>query len=172
MLDTHSLSSLTRCGEDFPSITKNKYSPLLPNSPTRATFAGLIILLTICILLFGRTLIDLFTDTPELIDLSTNMMRVMAVGYIAVSITQVLGGVMRGAGDTVTPMWVSIISTIILRVPTAYLIAHLTAGETWPKGSPYALSGSLLISWTLGMVIQVITYKQGKWKKKMYAANY
>jgi len=129
-------------------------------------------LLTAAILLFGRTLIGFFTDTTELIDLATSMMRVMAVGYIAVSITQVLGGVMRGAGDTVTPMWVSIISTIILRVPAAYLIAHLTAGEAWPKGSPYALSGSLLISWTLGMVIQVITYKRGKWKKKMYAANY
>ena len=128
--------------------------------------------LTIAILLFGRTLIDFFTDTPELIDLATSMMRVMAVGYIAVSVTQVLGGVMRGAGDTVTPMWVSIISTIVLRVPAAYLIAHLTAGETWPKGSPYALSGSLLFSWTLGMVIQVIAYKRGKWKKKMYAANY
>ena len=129
-------------------------------------------LLTICILLFGRSLIDLFTDTPELIDLATKMMRVMAVGYIAVSVTQVLGGVMRGAGDTVTPMWVSVISTIVLRVPVAYLIAYLTVGETWPKGSPYALSGSLLFSWTLGMVIQVITYKRGGWKKKMYLAEY
>ena len=129
-------------------------------------------LLTIGILLFGRSLISLFTDTEELIDLATSMMRVMAVGYIAVSVTQVLGGVMRGAGDTVTPMWVSIISTIILRVPAAYLIAYLTAGEAWPKGSPYALSGSLLFSWTLGMVIQVSAYKKGNWKKKMYAAEY
>lgn len=129
-------------------------------------------LLTTCILLFGRILIGFFTDTPELIDLATKMMRVMAAGYIAISITQVLGGVMRGAGDTVTPMWVSIISTIILRVPTAYVIAYLTRSEAWPHGSPYALSGSLLVSWTLGMVIQLIAYKMGKWKNKMYNADY
>jgi len=128
--------------------------------------------LTAAILILGRFLMDLFTDTPELIGLATSMMRLMAVGYIAVSVTQVLGGVMRGAGDTVTPMWVSIISTIILRVPTAYLIAYLTRSETWPHGSPYALSGSLLISWTLGMVIQFVAYKVGKWKKKMYTAEY
>ena len=95
------------------------------------------------------------------------MMRIMAVGYIAVSVTQVLGGVMRGAGDTVTPMWVSVISTIVLRMPTAYLIAYLTRSETWPNGAPFALSGSLLISWTLGMVIQAVTYKMGRWKREM-----
>ena len=129
-------------------------------------------LLTVCILIFGRALFGCFTKTPELIDLATRMMRLMAVGYIAVSITQVLGGVMRGAGDTVTPMWVSIVSTIILRVPMAYTIAHLTVSDTWPKGSPFALSGSLLISWTLGMLIMVVAYKAGKWKKKMYAAEF
>lgn len=123
--------------------------------------------LTICILIFGKTLFGFFTDTPELISLATEMMRVMAVGYIAVAVTQVLGGVMRGAGDTVTPMWVSIISTIILRVPAAYIIAYFTRSEAWPNGAPFALSGSLLISWTLGMVIQVVTYKMGKWKRKM-----
>ena len=127
--------------------------------------------LTACILLFGKTLFGFFTDTPELINLATEMMRIMAVGYIAVSVTQVLGGVMRGAGDTVTPMWVSVISTIILRMPTAYLIAYLTRSEAWPNGAPIALSGSLLISWTLGMVIQAVTYRVGKWKRKMNMAE-
>ena len=129
-------------------------------------------LLTGCILLCGRFLMGLFTETPELIDLANRMMRLMALGYIAVSVTQVLGGVMRGAGDTVTPMWVSVVSTIILRVPAAYLIAYLTRSATWPNGSPYALSSSLLISWTLGMVIQIVAYVRGKWKKKMYAVEY
>ena len=123
--------------------------------------------LTGCILLFGRTLFGLFTDTTELIELAYSMMNLMAVGYLAVSITQVLGGVMRGAGDTMTPMWVSAISTIFLRVPTAYLIAHFTRSEQWPKGSPYALSSSLLVSWTLGMIVQIIAYKIGKWKKNI-----
>lgn len=132
---------------------------------------GVSVVLTGCILLFGKTLFGFFTETPELVDLANRMMRLMALGYIGVSVTQALGGVMRGAGDTVTPMWVSIISTIVLRVPTAYIIAHFTKSETWPKGSPFALSGSLLISWTLGMVIQWIAYKQGGWKKKMYGTD-
>ena len=107
---------------------------------------------------FNRYLFAIFTDTPELIELAGQMMRIMAVGYIAISITQVLGGVMRGAGDTVTPMWISIFTTIIIRVPAAYLIAHLTASSRWPHGTPWALSGSLLIAWTLGAVAQALAF--------------
>jgi Na+-driven multidrug efflux pump len=47
------------------------------------------------------------------------MMRILAAGYIAMAVTQVLLGVMRGAGDTMTPMWISLITTIALRVPIA-----------------------------------------------------
>ena len=123
--------------------------------------------ITIVLLFFGKYLMAFFTDTQELIDLATRMMRVLAVGYICISITQVLGGVMRGAGDTVTPMWISIITTVLLRVPTAYIMAALTKTEEWPNGQPIALFLSLLVSWTLGMVISLIAYRIGKWKNVM-----
>ena len=122
------------------------------------------------LLVFGRYLFDIFTDTQELIDLAVRMMRVLAVGYICISVTQVLGGVMRGAGDTVTPMWISIVSTIFLRVPTAYIMAALTKNDAYPNGQPISIFTSLLVSWTLGMVISIIVFRIGKWKKKMLAS--
>ena len=127
--------------------------------------------ITIILLFFSHILFGFFTDTPELIDLATRMIRIMAAGYICISVTQVLGGVMRGAGDTVSPMWISIISTIIIRVPTAYVLAYLTRSPEFPHGKPIALFGSLMISWVLGMVMSIIVYSVGKWKKKMYAAH-
>ena len=123
--------------------------------------------ITVVLLFFGHFLFDLFTDTPELIDLAVSMMRIMAVGYIAVSVTQVMGGVMRGAGDTTTPMWVSMVSTILIRVPVAYGLAYLTRTPDFPHGQPIALFSSLMISWTLGMVISIIVFSTGRWKKKM-----
>ena len=123
--------------------------------------------ITAILLTLNRFLFGIFTDTPELIDLASRMMNVMAAGYIGVAVTQVLGGVMRGAGDTVTPMWISIISTIILRVPVAYAMAYFTTSEAWPHGHPFSLSASLLVSWVLGAVMSVIVYARGKWKKKM-----
>ena len=117
------------------------------------------------ILVANTTLFGFFTDTVELIDLAGQMMNIMAVGYIAVSITQVLGGVMRGCGNTVTPMWISIFSTIALRIPVAYVLAYFTRSAAYPNGHPFALSTSLLCSWTIGMIISVIAFRFGKTRK-------
>ena len=125
--------------------------------------------ITAVLLLFGPFLMGLFTDTQALIDLASSMMRIMAVGYLCISVTQVLGGVMRGAGDTVTPMWISIISTIVIRIPVAYFMAYLTKSAEYPHGSPVALFGSLMISWVLGMIMSLIAFRFTNWRKKMMA---
>lgn len=123
--------------------------------------------ITIILVLFGKILFGFFTDTPELIELAIKMMRVLAVGYICVSVTQILGGIMRGCGDTVTPMWISMIQTILIRVPLAYLLASLTKTAEYPHGAPIALFGSMLISWVLGMIMSIIAFRMGKWKRKL-----
>jgi len=94
------------------------------------------------------------------------MLRILAVGYIAMAVTQSLGGVMRGAGDTMTPMWISLINTVILRVPTAYTIAYLTRSEMHPTGRPESTFISLLVSWTMGAIITTIFFKKGNWCTK------
>ena len=132
------------------------------------TFSSLI---TLVLLLFGRYLFAIFTDTQELIELAVSMMQVLAIGYVCISVTQVLGGVMRGAGDTVTPMWISMVSTILLRVPTAYIMAELTKTPQYPDGQPIAIFTSLLVSWTMGMIVSIIVFSVGRWKKKMYASG-
>ena len=131
---------------------------------------GCAALITLILVLFGHYLFGIFTTTEALIALATRMIRIMAVGYLCMAITQVLGGVMRGAGDTVTPMWISIISTIVIRVPLAYALAWFMRSEQWPHGAPEVLSISLLISWVLGMLLSVIVYRMGKWKTKMLAS--
>ena len=129
---------------------------------------GLIVstMLTILILLFGRILMSWFTNTQSIIDLGFHMMCILAVGYIAMSVTQGLSGVMRGAGDTMTPMWISFITTVVIRVPIAYGIAFLTRSPEQPAGNPDCLYISLLISWVLGALITYFCYRRGKWKHK------
>lgn len=126
---------------------------------------GISTMITVTILMFGRYLMGIFTDTPELVSLSMNMMRILAVGYIAMAVTQSLSGVMRGAGDTVTPMWISIVQTIVIRVPLAYSLVYLTKSELYPDGRKECIFLSLVISWILGSILTSIFYAKGKWKK-------
>ena len=56
---------------------------------------------------------------------------------------------------------------IVICVPFAYGLAYLTQTPDYPHGQPIALFGSLVLSWVLGMVISIIVFAFGKWKKKM-----
>ncbi len=122
--------------------------------------------ITLVILLFGKYLMGMFTDTPELIEKSQYIMKILAVGYVCVAATQSLSGIMRGAGDTMTPMWISLITTVIIRVPLAYGISYATASETLPVGVFECIPVSLLCSWVIGALLTIIFYKFGKWHKK------
>ncbi len=122
--------------------------------------------ITLLILLFGKFLMGIFTETKELVDMSYYLMKILAVGYIAVAITQSLSGIMRGAGDTLTPMWISLITTVVARVPIAYGISFLTRTEALPYGRCECIQISLLVSWVLGAVLTAVFYKLGKWKNK------
>ena len=122
--------------------------------------------ITIAILFFGKSLMGIFTDTQELVEMSYRLMLILAVGYIAVAVTQSLSGIMRGAGDTMTPMWISLFTTIALRIPIAYGISFLTRTEELPFGRKECIQISLLCSWVIGALVTFICYRIGKWKTK------
>lgn len=122
--------------------------------------------ITAVILLFGKHLMAIFTSTGELVTLSMHLMRILAFGYIVMAVIQTLSGVMRGAGDTVTPMWISVTQTFFLRMPLAYLMVSLSRTEANPAGNPDMLYFSLLTAWVMGAVLTVLFYRKGKWKEK------
>lgn len=122
--------------------------------------------ITALILIFGKALMGIFSDTEELVDLSRDMMGILAAGYIAMAVTQSLSGVMRGAGDTMTPMWISIVTTILVRVPIAYGISYFTRTAELPNGRQECVFISLLLSWVIGALITSVFYVRGRWKDK------
>ncbi len=122
--------------------------------------------LVLILLLFGGRVLHLFTNTEAVIELGRQQMRILALGYVALAIAQVFGGVMRGAGDTMPSMWISLFGTIGLRVPLAYLLAYLTRSETWPNGAPHAVFVSVLIAWITNAVLTYAWYRRGNWRHK------
>lgn len=124
------------------------------------------ITLTGLLLIFGRSMIGWFTETEAIRDLGMHQLRILAVGYIAMAVMQVFSGIMRGAGDTLPSMWISMITTIAIRVPVAYALAYLTRSPQWPNGSPDSLYFSLLSSWVMGALLNYLWYRRGNWRQK------
>ncbi|MEE1086291.1 MAG: MATE family efflux transporter [Schaedlerella sp.] len=136
---------------EFDRVKKGAKQGLFMAVGSSAAITGLI-------LIVGKRLMLIFTQTEELVNLSYQMMCILAVGYIAMAVTQTLSGVMRGAGDTMTPMWISIVQTIIVRVSLAYGLVHLTKSDLYPKGRQECLYIALLIAWIFGAVVTSIFY--------------
>lgn len=65
-----------------------------------------------------------------------------------------------------TPMWISLITTVVVRVPLAYGLVNLTKTPALPQGRYECLWISMLCSWVLGALITFLFYRLGSWKKK------
>jgi len=115
--------------------------------------------LVVAVLTFGRYIAGAFTETQDVVDLTMRMLWILVPGYIAFSAANVLWGVIRGAGDAISPLWAAVINSIVIRLPTAYLLVYLL-------GRPEALMFSLMTSWIFGLLFAVVIFRIGKWRKK------
>ena len=118
------------------------------------------------ILLLGRQIMGCFTDTVEVIDLSMKFMCILGFGYVAMAVNQSLSGIIRGSGDTMTPMWISLICTVFTRIPLVYFLVYMSRSAENPIGQPECIHYSLLITWTLSAVVTYIYYRSNKWRNK------
>lgn len=87
-------------------------------------------------------------------------------GSAHMRLTQCLSGVMRGAGDTTTPMWLSMFTSAVLRIPLAYGMVERTKTPELPQGNCAMMYVSLLITWTVGAVLTCVVCRLGRWKRK------
>ena len=127
---------------------------------------GVSAVIGLCLALFGKNLAEIFTDTEEIVSMSVTMLRILAPGYLFLTGVHCMAGVMRGAGDTITPMWLSIIQLFGMRVPIAYLLCYLTRSPANPNGIREMIYVSHLITFILGCIMHYIVYRRGNWKKK------
>lgn len=122
--------------------------------------------MTGAVLLFGRHIMSLFTQTEVIIETGMRLIRILAVGFIAMAVIQSLSGVMRGAGDAVTPMWISITVSVVLRVPLSYWLVDLSKTAENPLGSPEMIYYAMLATWLAGAVASALAFRFGRWREK------
>ena len=116
------------------------------------------------LMIFGHYIAGWFSETHEVIEMSMRMLRILAVGYIIFSFNMVTWGVIRGAGDAMTPLWMSAINTVLIRLPSAYIFV-------WLLGEPEALFYSLLLGWTSITALGFVAYKLGRWRRSGLVRN-
>jgi Na+-driven multidrug efflux pump len=110
--------------------------------------------------IFAEPLMRLFTnkDDFEVVAIGVKYLRIVSPFYLVFSLMFIFNGVLRGAGDTVFPMFITIMALWIIRLPISYLLSlRLDAIGIW-WGIP--------IAWGFGLIASFFYYKTGRWKKK------
>lgn len=116
------------------------------------------VITSVLIIVFRHELMKLFVSDEAVIQIGGEYLLIVAGFYIMFSSMFVIGGVMRGAGDTLIPMFITLFSLWIVRIPLAAVLSKYMGvhGIWW----------AIPIAWFMGMTLSFIYYRTGRWKKK------
>ncbi|HZH98881.1 MAG TPA: MATE family efflux transporter [Fimbriimonadaceae bacterium] len=104
----------------------------------------------------------LLGSKPEIIRETTEFLRMLCVTEVFFAYSMVMMGAMQGAGDTVRPMWISVIAMWGLRVPMAFLLALPIGLSLGARGAWISMS----LTQAIQGIMSLIVFKQGAWKTK------
>lgn len=117
------------------------------------------VFMTLVVILFKRTLMGWFTDDPEVIQIGGEYLTIVTSFYLIFTSMFIFGSVMRGAGDTLIPMFITLFALWFIRIPAAFMLSR-SLGET-------GIWWSVPAGWTIGMLLTLIYYRMGRWKTKV-----
>ncbi len=117
------------------------------------------ITVTVIVIIFGSQLMDLFTDNTNVINIGVNYLIIVSSFYIIFTSMFIVGGVMRGAGATLIPMFITLFALWVVRIPASYLLSQKIGIDGIWWGIP--------IGWTIGLSLSVWYYLKGNWRSKV-----
>lgn len=127
---------------------------------TAGHYAALVVFcLSVPIFIFAPAIANLLVPSdPQIAREMATMMRFMCTTEFLFGYSMVMSGALQGAGDTVSPMWITIICLWGLRVPLAFLLAL-------PVG--FGASGawiSMALTQGIAGLMGMWFFKRGGWK--------
>ncbi len=107
---------------------------------------------------FGEDMMRAFTSDPSVIAIGREYLLIIGGFFVVHGGLNVFNGALRGAGDTLFTMTVSLVCLWIIRIPLAYRLSawYGRQGIWWAIG----------ISIAIGLLVTYIYYRTGLWKRK------
>jgi len=137
-----------------------------PNRAARSVWiiAGYnVAFMTICaaiIVPFAEPIMAAFNDTPEVVALGAQALRIFAVGYIFSALGAVMARGLNGAGDTAPAMFINLVTLWVLQIPLAWFLSQVAGWGTtglWAGISAANVANGLIFAFW---------FKRGRWKER------
>jgi putative MATE family efflux protein len=155
---TFSIAIAAFVGQNVGARKFNRISSGL--NATLVMSAILTIVISAVVMIFAHPVMKLFsTDiNPDIISIGARYLLTVCPFCVVFSTMFIYTGVMRGAGDTLVPMFITLLSLWLVRIPVASFLSGFmgTDGIWW----------SIPIAWGVGGVFAYLYYRSGRWKNK------
>jgi putative MATE family efflux protein len=106
-----------------------------------------------------RQLLAIFSmHEPEVVTLGVQLLRVLSVSGLLIAVALTYTGGLQGTGDTKSPLYISIVSQIVVPLGSCFVIQHfgtLQAIDIWL---------AILAGHATRCALTVLRFNQGKWR--------
>lgn len=121
--------------------------------------SGIVTIATSLIIIFsGHLIMSLFTKDQAVIRTGDQYLTIVSAFYFMFTLMFIFNGLLRGAGDTLLPMFFSLLSLWLIRIPVAwFLSARIDETGIW---------WSIPVGWFVGLALAYFYYLTGRWKNK------
>ncbi|MHB0857170.1 MAG: MATE family efflux transporter [Anaerolineae bacterium] len=136
-----------------------------PERASRAVGLSSIVAVAISLLVYGMLalwpspVLGLFSREPVVLAISVGAIGWLVLSGVAMGWSNVVGSALGGAGDTLSPMWVSMGSLWLVQLPLCWALAH-QAGL-----GPLGIWMGLAASYVAGGVAMQWMFRRGRWRR-------
>ena len=110
-------------------------------------------------LFFPRQLLALFgMNEPAVVEIGTQLLRVLSLSGLFIGVALTYTGGLQGTGDTKSPLYISIVSQIIIPLGICFLIKQIATLQ------PLHIWIAILIGHATRCALSVYRFNQGKWR--------
>jgi Na+-driven multidrug efflux pump len=97
-------------------------------------------------------------DEPAVVEIGTQLLRVLSISGLFISVALTYTGGLQGTGDTKSPLYISIISQVIVPLGICLVIQQTSTLD------PLDVWLAILAGHVTRCTLSVVRFNQGKWR--------
>jgi putative MATE family efflux protein len=116
-------------------------------------------LIGVCFLFFPRPLLAIFgMDEPAVAEIGVQLLRVLSVSGLFIAVALTYTGGLQGTGDTRSPLYISIVSQVIVPLGICFVIQQTGTLD------PIDIWIAILVGHATRCALSVVRFNQGNWR--------
>jgi putative MATE family efflux protein len=120
---------------------------------------GLAVFIGLFFLFFPRQLLAIFgMNEPAVVEIGVQLLRVLSVSGLLIAVALTYTGGLQGTGDTKSPLYISIVSQIMIPLGICFVIQQTGTLD------PIDIWIAILAGHAARCALSVVRFKQGKWR--------